>query len=71
MFTQEQKERHTQFTQNLLNQYECEDDHFLDHITTSDDTWCHHYELESKRQSMEWRREFPNEEKVHDAALSG
>jgi len=32
-----------------------EGDSFLDHIITSDETWCHHYELESKRQSMEWR----------------
>jgi hypothetical protein len=28
---------------------------FLDHIITSDETWCHHYKQESKRQSMEWR----------------
>ena len=33
-----------------------EGDSFLDRIITSDDeTWCNHYEPESKRQSMEWR----------------
>ena len=48
MFTQEQKEYHTQACQDLLNQYKAEGDGFLDHIPTSDKMWCHHYELESK-----------------------
>ena len=48
----------------LSNQYEAEGDSFLDHIITGDETWCHHYELESRWQSMDWRREFPIEEKV-------
>ena len=28
---------------------------FLDRIITGDETWVHHYEPESKRQSMEWK----------------
>ena len=27
----------------------------LDRIITGDETWCHHYELESKLKSLEWR----------------
>jgi len=52
MLTQEH-EHHLQVCQELLNQYEAEGDIFLDHIITGDKTWCHHYEPESKRQSME------------------
>ena len=36
-----------------MSEYEAEGDSFLDHITTDDDMWCHHYKLESKQQSME------------------
>ena len=32
----------------LLNEYEDGGGSFLDHITTNDKMWCHHYELESK-----------------------
>jgi hypothetical protein len=41
--------------QDLLHQSEAEGDKFLDSIVTGDETWCYHYEPESKRQSMEWR----------------
>ena len=44
-----------QVCQDLLSQYEAEGDSFLDRIITGDETWCHHYEPESKRQSMKWR----------------
>jgi len=53
MLTQEHKEHRMQVCQELLNQYEAEGDSFLDRIITGDETWCHHYEPESKRQSME------------------
>jgi len=36
----------------LMNQYEAEGDSFLDRIITGEETWCYHYEPESKRQSM-------------------
>jgi len=55
MLTQEHKEHRMQVCQDLLNQYEGEGDSFLDCIITDDETWCHHYEPESKQQSMEWR----------------
>ena len=55
MLTQEHKEQRMQVCQELLNQYEAEGDSLLDRIITGDETWCHHYELKSKQQYMEWR----------------
>jgi len=55
MLTQDHKEQRMQVCQDLLNQHKAEGDSFLDRIITGDETWCHHYEPESKRQSMEWR----------------
>ena len=55
MLTQEHNEHRMQVCQELLNQYEDEGDSFLDRIITGDEAWCHYYEPESKRQSMEWR----------------
>ena len=54
ILTQEHKEHRMQVCQDLLDQYETEGDSFLDRIITGDETWCHHYEPESKRQSMKW-----------------
>jgi hypothetical protein len=54
MLTQEHKNHRMQVSQDLLNHCEAEGDSFLDRIITGDETWCHHYEPESKRQSMEW-----------------
>jgi len=54
MLTQEHKEHCMQVCQDLLNQYGAESDSFLNGIITGDETWCHHYESESKWQSMEW-----------------
>ena len=72
MLTQEHKEHRIQVCQDLLNQYEAEGDSFLDRIITGDETWCHHYEPESKWQVQGVATcEFPFEEKVQDAALSG
>ena len=55
MLIQEHKEHCMHVCQDLLNQYKAEGDSFLDRIITGDETWCHHYELESKRQTIEWR----------------
>jgi len=55
MLTQEHKENRMQVCQDQLNQYEADGDSSLDRIITDDERWCHHYEPESKRQSMEWR----------------
>lgn len=74
VLTQEQKEHHMQVCQDLLNKKkEAEGDSFLDHVTTTDKTWCHNYEPKSLQQSMEWQVapcEFPIKENVQDATLS-
>ena len=38
-----------------MDRYGKERDIFLDRIITGDETWVHHYDPESKRQSMEWK----------------
>ncbi|PNF39140.1 hypothetical protein B7P43_G01322 [Cryptotermes secundus] len=55
MLTQDHKTHRMEVCQDLLHQSEAEGDKFLDSIVTGDETSCHHYEPESKRQSMEWR----------------
>ena len=44
-----------QVCQNLLNHYKAEGDSFLDHVLPVIRHSCHHYEAESKPQSMEWQ----------------
>jgi hypothetical protein len=42
--------------QHLLDRYNNEGkEEFLSRMVTGDETWVHHYEPESKRQSMEWK----------------
>jgi hypothetical protein len=36
--------------------YHEEGDNFLQRIVTGDETWVHHYQLETKRKSMQWKR---------------
>ena len=38
-----------------MDRYGAEGDHFLERIVTGDEIWIHHYEPESKCQSMEWK----------------
>ncbi|GBM61069.1 Mariner Mos1 transposase [Araneus ventricosus] len=38
-----------------LQRYHEEEYGFLSHIVTGDETWCHHFELESKRQNKQWK----------------
>ena len=54
ILTQGHKEHHMQVCRDLLNQYEAEGDSFLDRIITGGETFCHHYELESKWRSVDW-----------------
>ena len=56
MLTPELKENRLEICRELLQRHADEGDAFLDNIVTGDETWCHHYEPESKRQSMEWHR---------------
>jgi hypothetical protein len=38
----------------LLNVFDAEGEDVLYRIVNGDETWAHHYEPETKRQSMEW-----------------
>ena len=49
------KQTRVDICQKHLDRYGNERDIFLDRIITGDKTWVHHYEPESKRQSMEWK----------------
>ena len=50
--TAEHKRKRDEICQHLLDRYNNEE--FLSRIV-ADETWVHHYEPESKRQSMEWK----------------
>ena len=39
----------------LKEHFDREDQDFLDHIITCDKTWVHHFTLESKRASKQWK----------------
>jgi len=53
--TAEHKGKRVEICQRLLDRYNNEGEEFLSRIVTGDETWVHHYEPESKRQSMEWK----------------
>ena len=48
------KWQHMEAATQLIRRYE-EDPSILERIVTGDETWVHHYDPESKRQSMEWK----------------
>ena len=39
----------------LADEYSANPDEFLSHLVTQDETWVHHFEPETKRQSLQWR----------------
>lgn len=51
--TAEHKRKRLEVCQRLLDRYNNDGERFLSRIVTGDETWVHHYEPESKRQSME------------------
>ena len=53
--TEECKRRRLDVCSRHLAHYREEGDNFLQQIVTGDETWIHHYEPESKRQSMQWK----------------
>ena len=48
------KRQRVEVVTQFARRYE-EDPSFLERIVTGDETWVHHYDPDSKRQSMEWR----------------
>jgi len=55
LLTQDHKGQRKATTSELLHRYRQEGDDFLLRIVTGDKSWFHHFEPETKRQSMEWR----------------
>ena len=38
-----------------LVRFEADPDHFVEHFLTQDECWIHHFQPETKRQSMQWK----------------
>jgi histone-lysine N-methyltransferase SETMAR len=53
--TQEKKQKRVEICEELLKRYREEEDQFLLNIVTGDESWIHHFDLEEKRLSMEYR----------------
>ncbi|GFY03031.1 histone-lysine N-methyltransferase SETMAR [Trichonephila clavipes] len=53
-FTDQQKELRMGLALQHLFRYQ-EDPAFMKRIVTGDETWCHHYEPKTKRDSMQWK----------------
>jgi len=53
--TEDHKGQQKAITSELLQRYRHEGDDFLHRIVTGDESWFHHFEPETKQQSMEWR----------------
>jgi transposase len=53
--TTELKQSRLDVCTQMLQRYESDGEQFLNSIITGDESWAHHYEPETKRQSMEWR----------------
>ena len=52
--TTEHRRQRKAICSELLENFDAEGEAFLSQIVTGDETWVHHYEPETKRQSMEW-----------------
>jgi hypothetical protein len=53
MLTAEMKASQVEICQQVLSRYENEVEEFLHNIMTANETWVHHYEPETKYQSMD------------------
>jgi len=54
LLTKDHKNQRKAITSELLQRYRHEGDDFLLRIVTGDESWFHHFEPETKQQSMEW-----------------
>jgi len=55
MLTDEQKQNRVSVCTDLLCHMQAQPQIFLDRIVMQDETWVHHFDLETKRQSMVWK----------------
>jgi len=70
--TEEHKRYRQHICSSLLERYNREGDNFLNRIITGDETWVHHYEPETIRQSMQWKHmSFPSSKKSKSRPSAG
>jgi hypothetical protein len=66
------KQTRLDICQQHFDRYGNEGDAFLDRIITGDETWIHHYDPDSKRQSMEWKHpQSPTKKKFKSQPSTG
>jgi len=54
MLTDELRQSRREVCTQMLQRYRVEGEEFMNSIVTGDESWAHHYEPETKRQSMQW-----------------
>jgi len=60
MLTDEEKQNPVDVCTDLLCRLQTQPEIFLHRIVTQDETWIHHFDLETKRQSMVWKQASPD-----------
>ena len=55
MLTDDLKRSRLDISRYLLSRYEDDPGDFIDRVVTQDETWVHHFDPESKMQSMQWK----------------
>jgi len=56
MLTAEQQKKRVDISRTNLEYYQADPDQFLTRFVTMDETWIHHFDPETKQQSMTWKR---------------
>jgi len=70
MLTDEHKQKRLAAAHQFLQHHQIEGDQSLDHIVTGDETWISYTNMESKRQSMQWRHSSSSKAKKFKQASS-
>ena len=55
MLTEDQRRGRLDISRYLLSRYEDDPEEFVDRVVTQEETWVHHFDLESKKQSVQWK----------------
>ncbi|PNF43978.1 hypothetical protein B7P43_G00906 [Cryptotermes secundus] len=70
LLTEDHKDQRKAITSELLQRYRHKGDDFLLCIVTGDESWFHHFEPETKQQSMEWHHlHSPSKKEGKDSAI--
>lgn len=72
MLSEDQKRKRVMVSQQLLGEYRADPESFLAHVVTQDETWVHHFDPETKSQSMQWKHSTsPTPKKFKTSSSSG